>query len=103
MSKFVIPRKAGQGSPQAPGEEIDAGAPQASPQPAPAPGAGSARQFIEGAAMVATQSTQRPLKPVRINIDLSPDLHRRIKQRALDLDTSIAEYIRSLINRDMVF
>lgn len=53
--------------------------------------------------MVATQSTQRPLKPVRINIDLSPDLHRRIKQRALDLDTSIAEYIRSLINRDMVF
>lgn len=61
----------------------------------------SATEFVERSAMIQSQSGSRPAKPVRINFDLTPDLHRRIKRRALDLDVSVADYVRTLITKDL--
>lgn len=58
-------------------------------------------QFIAGAAMVQTQTEGRPLKPVRINFDLDPAMHHRLRQRARDRGLSAANLIRQLIVNEL--
>ncbi len=57
--------------------------------------------FVAGAAMVKSQTGHRPVKPVRLNLDLDPDLHRRLKMRAVETDVTIAELVRGLITREL--
>ncbi|MGF6858217.1 plasmid partition protein ParG [Paraburkholderia sp. CI3] len=69
----------------------------ASPEPRPA----NAEEFANGAGMVHSQQPQRPLKPVRLNLDLTPDLHERVRRRAADLRLTGAQYVRELILKDL--
>ncbi|WP_103852209.1 ribbon-helix-helix protein [Burkholderia pseudomallei] len=58
-------------------------------------------EFAAGAAMVKSQVGSRPAKPIRLNLDLDPDLHRRLKVRAAEAGISIAELVRGLITREI--
>lgn len=72
--------------------------PSASPKPvAPT----SRDQFIAGASLVQSQRGSRPAKPVRLNLDLDPDLHRRLKLRAVESGISVAALVRELIMKDL--
>lgn len=52
---------------------------------------------------VASDKPARPIppraKPVRITVDLAPDLHRRLKVWAVESDASIADVLRTLATR----
>jgi hypothetical protein len=61
----------------------------------------SLEEFSNGAAMVLSQQPPRPLKPVRLNLDLTPDFHDRVKRRAADLRLTGAQYVRELILKDL--
>ena len=61
----------------------------------------SAEEFAARADLVQTQTTGRPPKPVRVNFDVDPELHRRLKIRAIDRGISVAELVRGLIERDL--
>jgi predicted HicB family RNase H-like nuclease len=58
-------------------------------------------EFVAGAAMVQSQAGSRPVKPVRLNLDLDPETHRRLKMRAVESGTSIAQLVRELIAREL--
>lgn len=64
---------------------------------APAEQPKTVEQFVAGAALVQSQTGGRAVKPVRINFDLDPTTHHRLKQRALDRDQKVAELVRDLI------
>lgn len=53
--------------------------------------------FAAGAAMVQSQAGGRPPKPVRVNFDLVPELHRRLKMRAVTEGKTVAELVRHWI------
>lgn len=57
----------------------------------------TAEEFAAGAAMVQSQAGSRPAKPVRLNLDLDPETHRRLKMRAVENGTTIAQLVRELI------
>ncbi len=57
----------------------------------------SVEDFTRGAAMVKSQSGGRPLKPVRLNLDLDPSIHHRLRQRAFDQGETVANLVRRLI------
>jgi hypothetical protein len=59
-------------------------------------------QFAAGAAMVQSQTGGRPLKPIRINFDLDPEIHRRLKMRAVSRGVSVAQIVRQLIDDDLL-
>lgn len=61
----------------------------------------SPEEFSNDAGMVRTQQPSRALKPVRLNIDLTPDFHERVKRRAADLRLTGAQYVRELISKDL--
>jgi len=61
----------------------------------------STAEFVSGAAMVQSQTGERPPKPVRLNLDLDPEVHRRLKLRATELGISIAQLVRLLITREL--
>jgi hypothetical protein len=61
----------------------------------------SQEEFSNDAGMVHSQQPRRPLKPVRLNIDLTPDFHERVKRRAADLRLTGAQYVRELILKDL--
>jgi hypothetical protein len=61
----------------------------------------SPEEFSNDAGMVRTQQPSRALKPVRLNIDLTPDFHERVKRRAADLRLTGAQYVRELILKDL--
>lgn len=61
-----------------------------------------AEEFANGAGMVRSQKPPRPLKPVRLNIDLTPDFHERVKRRAAGLRLTGAQYVRELISKDLL-
>lgn len=58
-------------------------------------------EFAAGAALVQSQTGNRPAKPIRLNLDLDPELHRRLKVRAAEAGISIAELVRGLITREI--
>lgn len=59
------------------------------------------QEFAAGAAMVQSQTGGRALKPVRVNVDLDPEVHRSLKLLAMDRHTNIAGLLRELINREL--
>lgn len=59
------------------------------------------QEFAAGAAMVQSQTGGRALKPVRVNVDLDPEVHRSLKLLAMDRNTNIAGLLRDLINREL--
>lgn len=61
----------------------------------------SPEDFASRAPMVRSQTGNRPLKPVRVNFDLTPDEHRQVKIRAAEEDVSIADFMRRLIGREL--
>jgi predicted HicB family RNase H-like nuclease len=61
----------------------------------------SVAEFAAGAAMVQSQIGARPLKPVRLNLDLDPEIHRQLKMRAVESGVSIAQLVRGLIAREL--
>ncbi|MGF6877270.1 plasmid partition protein ParG [Paraburkholderia sp. MM5477-R1] len=71
--------------------------PAATAEPRPT----NTEEFANGAGMVHSQQPQRPLKPVRLNLDLTPDLHERVRRRAADLRLTGAQYVRELILKDL--
>ncbi|RQU49764.1 FitA-like ribbon-helix-helix domain-containing protein [Burkholderia cenocepacia] len=80
MSKFKISAKSGDHQPSQPVTHAE---------------------FAAGAAMVQSQVGSRPAKPIRLNLDLDPELHRRLKVRAAEAGISIAELVRGLITREI--
>jgi len=58
-------------------------------------------EFAAGAAMVESQAGSRPPKPVRLNLDLDPETHRRLKIRAVESGISVAQLVRALIGREL--
>lgn len=80
MSKFKIPPK--------------------NPTPASPPPT-TREEFVAGASMVQSQANDRPLKPIRLNLDLDPQTHRKLKLRALDMNLTMAELVRNLIKQDL--
>jgi len=74
-------------------------APKATQPAATAPA--SVEAFAAGAAMVKSQAGDRPAKPVRLNLDLDPETHRRLKVRAAEAGKSIAQMVRELIDREL--
>ena len=61
----------------------------------------SREEFVTGSAMYQTQTGGRPLKPVRVNFDIDPDTHRRLKIRAIDRGMSVALLVRQLIDTEL--
>lgn len=61
----------------------------------------SAQEFVSGAALVQSQAGTRPPKPIRLNLDLDPDLHRKLKMRAVETGVSVAQIVRELIVREV--
>lgn len=59
------------------------------------------QEFAAGAAMVQSQTGGRALKPVRVNVDLDPEVHRSLKLLAMDRHTNIAGLLRELISREL--
>jgi predicted HicB family RNase H-like nuclease len=58
-------------------------------------------EFAAGATVVQSQTATRPAKPIRLNLDLDPDLHRRLKVRAANAGISVAQLVRGLIVREV--
>ena len=74
-------------------------APKVSQPTAAAPA--SVEAFAAGAEMVKSQVGDRPAKPIRLNLDLDPTTHRRLKIRAAESGKSIAQLVRELIAREL--
>ncbi|MGV7243798.1 toxin-antitoxin system HicB family antitoxin [Caballeronia sp. M23-90] len=58
-------------------------------------------EFVSGAALVKSQAGTRPPKPVRLNLDLDPELHRSLKIRAIEQGMSVAQLVRGLIVKEI--
>ncbi|WP_086382714.1 hypothetical protein [Caballeronia sordidicola] len=61
----------------------------------------SRQEFVAGAALVKSQAGTRPPKPIRLNLDLDPDLHRQLKVHAAENSMTIAQLVRGLIVREV--
>ncbi|WP_084170439.1 ribbon-helix-helix domain-containing protein [Paraburkholderia ferrariae] len=75
--------------------------PSTTSKPTPESMPTSVGEFAAGAAMVQSQVGSRPAKPIRLNLDLDPDTHRRLKLRAVESGTTIAQLVRELIAREL--
>lgn len=71
------------------------------PKAAPADKPASREEFVSGAALVQSQAGTRPPKPVRLNLDLDPEVHKQLKLRAVENGTTIAKLVRDLITREI--
>jgi predicted HicB family RNase H-like nuclease len=68
---------------------------QRSPEPA------TREEFVSGASLIRSQAGSRPVKPIRLNLDLDPEIHKRLKLRAVETETSVAALVRDLIVREL--
>ncbi|SAK96727.1 hypothetical protein AWB82_07063 [Caballeronia glebae] len=59
------------------------------------------QEFVSGAALVQSQAGTRPPKPVRLNLDLDPEVHKQLKLRAVENGTTVAKLVRDLITREL--
>lgn len=75
--------------------------PRATNTPATGPAPETVESFAAGAEMVQSQAGKRPEKPIRLNVDLEPETHRRLKMRAVESGKTIAELVRELIAREI--
>lgn len=56
--------------------------------------------FIAGAALMHSQAAKtRPEKPIRLNLDITPAVHRLLKLYALENGMSVSEVVRALIDQ----
>lgn len=58
-------------------------------------------EFVSGAALVKSQAGTRPPKPVRLNLDLDPEVHKQLKLRAVENGMTIAQLVRGLIAQEI--
>jgi hypothetical protein len=70
-------------------------------RPTSAPAPTTREQFADGAAMVQTQTGGRPVKPIRVNFDMDVATHRRLKLRAIERGTCVAQLVRQLIEKEL--
>jgi hypothetical protein len=77
-------------------------APRVSSKPVAGNAPATVEEFAAGAAMVQSQAGNRPPKPVRLNLDLDPETHRRLKMRAVESGTTVAKLVRDLIARELL-
>lgn len=75
--------------------------PSVANRPASGGAPATVEEFSADAAMVKSQVGSRPAKPVRLNLDLAPETHRRLKMRAVESGTTIAQLVRELIAREL--
>lgn len=61
----------------------------------------SVEAFTAGADLVKAQTVGRPLKPVRLNLDLELEVHRHLKIRAVEAGESVAALVRRLITVEL--
>jgi hypothetical protein len=60
----------------------------------------NAMDFIAGATLMQSHAAKtRPEKPIRLNLDITPAVHRLLKLYALENGMSVSEVVRSLIDR----
>lgn len=59
------------------------------------------QQFVDGAAMVLSQGGQHPVKPKRLNVDLDPLDHKRLKVAAAAANVSMADLIRQWVHEKL--
>jgi predicted HicB family RNase H-like nuclease len=71
------------------------------PKEVAAPTPATRDAFVSGAALVQSQAGTRPPKPVRLNLDLDPEIHKQLKLRAVENGTTIAKLVRDLIAREI--
>lgn len=71
------------------------------PKTTPADKPASREEFVSGAALVQSQAGTRPPKPIRLNLDLDPEVHKQLKLRAVENGTTIAKLVRDLITREI--
>lgn len=57
----------------------------------------SIEEFGNTAPMVKSQTGGRPLKPIRLNLDLDPVLHKRLKIAAVEAGEPVAALVRKWI------
>lgn len=61
---------------------------------------GNPMDFMVGAALVQSQAAKaRPEKPIRLNLDITPSVHRLLKLYALENEMSVSEVVRTLIDQ----
>lgn len=77
------------------------------PKPQPATGENPAgdgkrvEEFIQSAALADTITRGRGLKPMRLNLELDVEVHRRLKIHAVERGISVAKLIRGLIDQEL--
>lgn len=59
------------------------------------------KQFVEGASMVQSQAPAYEVKPKRLNVDLEPAVHQKLKLTAVAAGVSVADLIRSWITEKL--
>jgi hypothetical protein len=57
--------------------------------------------FINKAALVNAVTQGRGVKPMRLNLELDVDVHRRLKIRAAERGVSISKLVRDLIDKEL--
>lgn len=57
--------------------------------------------YLANAAMVKSQTGGRAVKPVRVNFDMDPPTHQRLKKHAIDRGMNVATLVRQLIEAEL--
>lgn len=57
--------------------------------------------YLANAAMVKSQTGGRDVKPVRVNFDMDPPTHQRLKKHAIDRGMNVATLLRQLIEAEL--
>lgn len=47
------------------------------------------------------KSLEAPIRKVRLSVDVTPETHKRLKIRAIEMDSDIMHYVEMLIEKDL--